>query len=38
MMFLVFEASNPCGTSYRLGLGCNLLPLASMVALLSRLF
>jgi hypothetical protein len=38
-LFLIFESSQPCGTTYRLGLGCLLHPnLASMVAALSRLF
>src|SRR5262249_59598987 len=32
-VFLFLEASQPCGTTYRLGLGCFLHPtLASMVA------
>src|SRR6266567_4368024 len=35
--FLFLEASQPCGTTYRLGLGCTLHPnLASLVAVLSR--
>lgn len=34
---LTLEASQPCGKTYRLGLGCNL-HLASMIALLLRLF
>ena len=39
MVFFIFEASNPCGTTYRLGLGCYMPPaLVSMVAALSRLF
>jgi hypothetical protein len=38
-VFLILEASQPSGTTYRLGLGCHLHPsLASMVAALSRLF
>jgi hypothetical protein len=38
-VFLLLEASQPCGTTYRLGLGCLVHPnLASMIALLSRLF
>jgi len=38
-VFLILEASQPCGTTYRLGLGCSLHPkLASMLAALSRLF
>ena len=38
-VFLIFEASQPSGTRYRLGLGCFLHPtLASMVALLLPLF
>lgn len=37
--FLFLEASQPNGTTYRLGLGCILhLKLASMVAVLARLF
>jgi hypothetical protein len=36
-LFLIIEASQPCGKKYRLGFGCNL-HLASMIALLSRLF
>jgi hypothetical protein len=37
-LFLIFEASQPCGTTYRLGLGCLVHPrLASMVAVLARL-
>jgi len=39
LVFLTLEASQPCGTTYRLGLGCFLHPnLASIVAVLSRLF
>jgi hypothetical protein len=38
-VFFTLEASQPCGKTYRLGLGCNLqLNLASVLALLSRLF
>jgi hypothetical protein len=38
-VFLIFEARQPCGTSYRLGLGCFLHPkLASMIAVIVRLF
>jgi hypothetical protein len=38
-VFLILEASQPCGSSYRLGLGCFLHPsLASMVAVIARLF
>lgn len=38
-IFLYLEASQPSGTIYRLGLGCNLHPtLASMIAALTRLF
>jgi hypothetical protein len=38
-LFLIFEAGEPNGTSYRLGLGCLVHPkLASMVAVLVRLF
>ena len=38
-VFLILEASQRCGSSYRLGLGCFLHPrLASMVAVIARLF
>ena len=38
-VFLTIEASQPCGTTYRLGLGCYVhLKLVSMVAVLLRLF
>ena len=38
-VFLILEASQPRGTSYRLGLGCFLHPnLASVVAAIVRLF
>jgi len=38
-VFLLLEASQPCGRTYRLGLGCLVHPnLASMVVLLIRLF
>jgi hypothetical protein len=38
-VFLILEASQPCGTRYRLGLGCLVHPkLASVIAVLSRLF
>lgn len=38
-VFLILEASQPCGTTYRLGLGCLLHPkLASLVVVLKRLF
>lgn len=38
-VFLIFEASQPSGACYRLGLGCFVHPkLASMVALIVRLF
>jgi len=38
-LFLIFEASQPCGTTYRLGLGCLLHPkLASLVVAFKRLF
>ena len=38
-VFLFLEASQPCGTTYRVGLGCLLHPkLTSLVAVLSRLF
>jgi hypothetical protein len=38
-VFLVLEASQPSGTTYRLGLGCLLHPkLASIVAVIARLF
>jgi hypothetical protein len=37
--FLVFQASQPNGTVYRLGLGCLVPPqVASMVAVIVRLF
>jgi hypothetical protein len=36
-VFLTLEASQPGGTTYRLGFACNLHSLASIVALLSRL-
>jgi hypothetical protein len=36
-LYLILEASQPSGKTFRLGLGCNL-HLASMIALLSRLF
>jgi hypothetical protein len=37
-LFLIFEASEPNGRVYRLGLGCLVHPkLASMVAVLVRL-
>jgi hypothetical protein len=38
-VFLILEASQPCGTTYRLGLGCILHPkLATMLAAIVRLF
>jgi hypothetical protein len=38
-VFLFLKASQPCGTTYRVGLGCLLHPkLTSLVAVLSRLF
>jgi len=38
-LFLIFEASQSDGTTYRLGLGCLVHPkLASMVAVIVRLF
>ena len=38
-LFLIFEAKEPNGTTYRLALGCFVPPtLASMVAALVRLF
>lgn len=38
LVFLTLEAIQPCGTTYRLGLGCLMHPkLASMVAVLVRL-
>ena len=38
-VFLILEASQPNGTSYRLGIGCIVPPaLASMVAVFLRLF
>lgn len=36
-VLFTLEASQPCGKTFRLGLGCNL-HLASMIALLTRLF
>jgi hypothetical protein len=39
VVFLYLEASQPCGTSYRLGLGCLIHPkLASVIIVLLRLF
>jgi hypothetical protein len=39
IVFLYLEASQPCGSVYRLGLGCRVPPkLASMIFLLVRLF
>jgi hypothetical protein len=38
-VFLILEASQPSGATYRLGLGCFVPPkLASMVVMLMRLF
>jgi hypothetical protein len=38
-VFLILEASQPCGTTYRFGFGCLVHPkLASMVAVIMRLF
>lgn len=37
-LVLYLEASQPHGRSYRLGIGCSLHPLASMMALIKRLF
>jgi hypothetical protein len=38
-VFFTLEANQPCGKSYRIGLGCNLhLNLVSVIALLTRLF
>ena len=38
-LFLVFEASQPNGATYRIGLGCLMHPkLATMVAVFVRLF
>ena len=38
-LFLLLEASQPCGTTYRFGLGCTLHPtLVSVITALSRLF
>ncbi len=38
-VFLYLEASQPCGTVYRLGVGCLVPPkLASMMVMLVRLF
>ena len=37
-LFLIFEASKPCGSVYRLGLGCFVPPnLAATIAALVRL-
>jgi hypothetical protein len=38
IVFFYLEASQPSGTTYRLGFGCTLHSLASMLAVLSRLF
>jgi hypothetical protein len=39
VVFLILEASQPNGTTYRLGLGCLVHPkLVSMVAVIVRLF
>lgn len=39
LVFLYLEASQPCGTSYRLGLGWVIPPkMASMMVMLVRLF
>jgi hypothetical protein len=39
LVFFFLEASQPSGTTYRLGLGCFMPPkLASMVIMLIRLF
>jgi hypothetical protein len=38
-IFLIFEASQPSGTTYRFGLGCLVPPrLASLMVALTRLF
>lgn len=38
-LYLILEASQPNGATYRLGLGCLMHPkLASMVAVIVRLF
>ena len=38
-VFLILEASQPCGTRYRVGIGCFVHPkLASMFTVLIRLF
>jgi len=38
-VFLYLEASQPCGTRYRFGLGCQVPPsLVSMMLMISRLF
>ena len=38
-VFFTLEASQPCGKTYRLGLGCYLHPsLASLLAFVTRLF
>jgi len=39
VVFLKLEASQPCGTSYRLAIGCFVHPkLASAIAVIVRLF
>jgi hypothetical protein len=39
MVFLILEASQPSGATYRLAIGCLVPPkLASMVAAIGRLF
>jgi hypothetical protein len=39
LVFLYLEASQPCGTTYRVGIGCLIHPkLASMLTVLIRLF
>lgn len=36
-LFFTIEASQPNGVAFRMAFGCNLLPLASLVAILLRL-
>lgn len=37
MLFIIFEASSPYGTSYRFGLAASWPPLAAIVAVLARM-
>jgi hypothetical protein len=37
MVFFTIEASKPNGASYRLAIGCNMLPLASWFVTIGRL-